>query len=634
MAKTRAKRPPVAEGGDPPAIPVGHTPAVAEPSAPGGLSDPIPAPAHPLRLEYRSPAELAENPANWRRHPETQLAALSDVLGEVGWAGACLFNERTGRLIDGHARREVAIEKGEELVPVIIGSWTEEQERLILASLDPLAKMAEADAAALDALLNTIETESDAITDMLEDLAADEGLRPDGKEKPDAEIAEAYAVYIPCETEQEQGAIIADLMANNLPARAMTVPKITREKKEPEPISLKVGERLITRECGITRTPRVVQVEGIFDMSPAKKAKREWRVNLTLDKPWQVGLIVGPSGSGKSTIARELFGDKLVSGWPWPENGALIDGFPGSMQASEITGLLSSVGLSSPPSWMKPFAVLSNGEQFRANLARTLAEQPDIAVVDEFTSVVDRTVAKIGSAAVAKCVRASGRRFVAVSCHTDIEEWLQPDWKYDVAAGKLTWRLLQRRPEIQLQIRKASKSLWPLFGRHHYLNTSVHKGSRCFVGEVNGQPAAFVAVLHSPGRVSFWREHRCVCLPDFQGVGIGNAMSEFVASLFVGHGKGYRSTTSHPSMIAHRNRSHLWRTCRAPSQNTARQTGTGFGHFEDAQAFDRLTASFEYVGPPRPEEAARFGINTPSRPNASNSEREQLRCASRAGLSP
>jgi len=220
-----------------------------------------------------------------------------------------------------------------------------------------------------------------------------------------------------------------------------------------------------------------------------------------------------PQRVRQSTIAREFFGDRLVSGWPWPENQALVDGFPAEMQASEITGLLSRVGLSSPPSWVKPFQVLSNGEQFRANLARTLAEQSDIAVVDEFTSVVDRTVAKIGSAAVAKCVRSSGRRFVAVTCHYDVEDWLQPDWKYDVQAGKLSWRLLQRRPEISLHIRKASKSLWPIFGRHHYLNSSVHAGSQCFVGEVEGQPAAFVAVLHSPGRTSFWREHRCVCLP-------------------------------------------------------------------------------------------------------------------------
>src|SRR5260370_41634912 len=96
---------------------------------------PVPAPA--LRLEWRSPAELAANPANWRRHPETQIAALTDVITEVGWAGACLYNERTGRLIDGHARQKIALAQGTDKVPVLIGDWTEEQEAKILATLDP-----------------------------------------------------------------------------------------------------------------------------------------------------------------------------------------------------------------------------------------------------------------------------------------------------------------------------------------------------------------------------------------------------------------------------------------------------------------------------------------------------------------
>jgi ABC-type Mn2+/Zn2+ transport system ATPase subunit len=86
-------------------------------------------------------------------------------------------------------------------------------------------------------------------------------------------------------------------------------------------------------------------------------------------------------------------------------------------KSGEITALLSSVGFSSPPSWLKPFHVLSNGEQFRVTLARILAEAPELAVVDEFTSVVDRTVAQIGSHALAKTVRAGNRCFVAVSAH-------------------------------------------------------------------------------------------------------------------------------------------------------------------------------------------------------------------------
>jgi hypothetical protein len=117
----------------------------------------------PLRLEWRSPSELAENPANWRRHPAAQVQALTDILAEVGWAGACLFNERTGRLIDGHARRKVALEQGAPAVPVLVGSWDEAAERKILATLDPIAVMAESDKAALDALLRDMHTGSETV---------------------------------------------------------------------------------------------------------------------------------------------------------------------------------------------------------------------------------------------------------------------------------------------------------------------------------------------------------------------------------------------------------------------------------------------------------------------------------------
>jgi hypothetical protein len=124
-----------------------------------------------LRLEWRSPAELAENPRNWRRHPQAQIAALTDVLTEVGWAGACLFNERTGRLIDGHARRKVALEQGTARVPVLVGDWSEADEAKILATLDPIGALALADKAQLDSLLRDVQTGSQAVADMLTDLA-------------------------------------------------------------------------------------------------------------------------------------------------------------------------------------------------------------------------------------------------------------------------------------------------------------------------------------------------------------------------------------------------------------------------------------------------------------------------------
>ena len=90
--------------------------------------EPVP-PLPPLRLEYLNPSDLKENGANWRRHPDSQVAALPDVLAEVGWAGACLYNETTGRLIDGHARRKVALDQEVDKVPVLVGAWTEDQEK-------------------------------------------------------------------------------------------------------------------------------------------------------------------------------------------------------------------------------------------------------------------------------------------------------------------------------------------------------------------------------------------------------------------------------------------------------------------------------------------------------------------------
>lgn len=131
-------------------------------------------PAPPLRLEYRSPEELAENPRNWRRHPESQMAALGEAMSEVGWAGACLYNERTGRLVDGHARRKLALGRGEKSVPVLIGNWTEEEEAKILATLDPLTAMAETGQEALDALLKTIEFEGEALRHLIGGEVVDE----------------------------------------------------------------------------------------------------------------------------------------------------------------------------------------------------------------------------------------------------------------------------------------------------------------------------------------------------------------------------------------------------------------------------------------------------------------------------
>jgi GNAT superfamily N-acetyltransferase len=281
--------------------------------------------------------------------------------------------------------------------------------------------------------------------------------------------------------------------------------------------------------------------------------------------------------------------------------GSVVDAFPEALGIQEIAALLSAVGFASPPAWLRPFAVLSTGQQFRVRLALLLANTlPEHCLVfDEYTSVVDRTVAQIGSAAVAKLVRKRGQKFVAVTCHDDVEEWLQPDWVYRPAEDRFTRRLLRRRPPIDLDIVRVAASAWPLFAPHHYLNAALARSAVCFLASWRDRPVAFSAWLPFVGSgPKSRREHRTVTLPDYQGVGIGNALSEFVASLWAGLGYRALSTTTHPALIRARQRSVNWKMHRPPSFARPRR-----GRLKHATT--RLTAGFTYIGPALPPAAAR-----------------------------
>lgn len=369
----------------------------------------------------------------------------------------------------------------------------------------------------------------------------------------------------------------------------------------------------IVRESPVVRTPRVMQLEGMFDLPSSTATHQQWHVDFELPEEWSVGVIVGPSGAGKSTVARELFGDVLATAdAQWPNDRSLVDGFDDALGIKQITEMLSSVGFSSPPSWLKPYGVLSNGEKFRADLARTIAHSNGIAVVDEFTSVIDRQVAKIGSAAVAKTVRRAGKKFVAVTCHYDVIEWLDPEWIYEPHINKLTRRSLRGRPSINFTVRRVDKAAWQFFMRHHYLTNELHKSSRCYVGYVDDTPAVFGAFMHFPhAKVkNYKREHRIVCLPDFQGIGLGNAFSAALGGMCKSLGYRYLSITSHPAMIRARAKSDQWNMKRAPNfggQTMPKGSNArkGLAGGNNAGVSTRLRASFEYVGPAMAADTAR-----------------------------
>ena len=361
--------------------------------------------------------------------------------------------------------------------------------------------------------------------------------------------------------------------------------------------------------CPVQDTFRVQQVAGMFDVPLGAESSERFCAEIPgEDEPWEIGLIVGPSGSGKSTIAREAFGASLHCGSEWPDDRAVIDCFEecGDPSVKEIVGLFTAVGFGSPPSWIKPYRVLSNGERFRCDLARALAtgqshstedgENAPLVAFDEFTSVVDRNVAKVCSAAIAKGVRNGSirTRFVAVTCHYDVADWLEPDWVLDMAMGSLQRRRL-RRPKIELEVSRCSVEAWRLFVRHHYLTGSLAPQACCYMATWNGEPVSFAATLPVIAQKGRRRFTRIVTLPDYQGIGIGMRFVGAVAQLNRDEGRRINVTSSHPSLIRHCQRSPLWRAVGVKK--------TGQGSSRNRSAFPKYRAStgravvsFEYIG--------------------------------------
>lgn len=184
----------------------------------------------------------------------------------------------------------------------------------------------------------------------------------------------------------------------------------------------------IVKNVDVKRTFRTEAIKGMFDLNVSKIEER-FVGNIDLTNDWNVGLIYGASGTGKSTIAKQLFPDFYFSDFEYSDK-SVIDEMPSHCDLKIITKTFASVGFASIPSWLKPYSVLSNGEKMRVDLARCLLDKKDFIVFDEFTSVVDRQVAKFASHCVQKVVRKANKKFIAVACHSDIIEWLEPDWVF------------------------------------------------------------------------------------------------------------------------------------------------------------------------------------------------------------
>lgn len=319
----------------------------------------------------------------------------------------------------------------------------------------------------------------------------------------------------------------------------------------------------IERTVNTPTTIRTRQLSAMFDCPLAEAQRLEWDFelpDLRSEESWRIGLIVGPSGSGKTTLARELFPNELDVPLNWSTK-SVIDDFKEGLSVKDISDVCMAVGFNTIPAWMRPYEILSNGEKFRVELARRLIESDGLVVVDEFSSVVDRQVAKIASHAVQKTCRRAGIRFVAVTCHYDVLDWLQPDWVIDVPNRSFSRRLLQQRPSIEVEIRAVPYETWRIFAPFHYLTSSLHRAARCYALFVDGQVAAFAGMQHRPHPKvdDIMGCSRLVTLPDYQGLGLAFVLIDTVSAAYKALGKRVHTYPAHPAFIRSFDRSDKWK---------------------------------------------------------------------------
>ena len=359
-------------------------------------------------------------------------------------------------------------------------------------------------------------------------------------------------------------------------------------------------------ESEVELSIRARQVCGMFDCPPAEKQRLHWQADLPLaEKPWSIGLIVGPSGSGKSVCAAKLWPNEYAYRPTW-DGDTVIDSFDRGLSIEAIAKALSSVGFSTIPAWLRPFDVLSNGEKFRAEIARRLLESSGTIVVDEFTSVVDRQVAKVACHAVQKFVRRAKRQLVAVTCHNDVLDWLQPDWVFDPAERAFRWRSLQRRPEIRVEVARVPYAAWRLFAPFHYLTAELNKAARCYGLWANGELASFAGVLHRPHprAKNIKGVSRVVTFPDWQGLGLAFVLMNKLGAVHKAMGWRTRIYPAHPGFIRAA-RPTEWRCVKKPGtygNNLDQVKSRVFGNAKINAS--RPCATFEYIGPAMPKAEA------------------------------
>jgi ABC-type taurine transport system ATPase subunit len=392
---------------------------------------------------------------------------------------------------------------------------------------------------------------------------------------------------------------------------------------------------IVHLESDIATSYRCTRAADALDIDVHAKSTHHLDIDgIDLDTPFALGVIVGASGSGKTTLAHQMFGaDCFVAHLDLTR--PIIDQFPAAWSYEDCAKALGGMGLTSVPCWIRPAYTLSNGQRVRAEAALALAHASvninDTAIValDEWTSVVDRTVAKVMSHCIAKYARATGRRIILCTCHYDVLEWLDPDFIIDCnVATYVDRRLLppverQRTEHLTFDIRRVERRTWNAFAKYHYLsahlpgghietfglfhqNTQI--GFQCFANYVPHRKVAAVGGARVRG-IEKMHSNRTVIHPDYAGFGLGIRLINETSALMAHEGYDIWATFSSAPVYRAMSRDPKW-----VSTGTTRRLGTfvktgNITRTSDSFRKNVTMYGFHYVGPRTPPDTLEEGAS-------------------------
>tara|TARA_R110000796_G_scaffold249822_1_gene378055 strand:- start:153 stop:1268 length:1116 start_codon:yes stop_codon:yes gene_type:complete len=280
-----------------------------------------------------------------------------------------------------------------------------------------------------------------------------------------------------------------------------------------------------------------------LDIDVEKKSIHHLKIsNINIPENWNIGLVYGNSGSGKTTLIKHLFGEKIFDINLDPEK-PIINQLPEDMTYDECALMLNGIGLNSVPCWIRPLKTLSNGQKARAEAVFLMCQSKKIVFIDEWTSVVDRTVAKAMSVCLYKYAKRNNKKIVLCSCHVDILEWLNPDWMID--CNKQEFQLpisedffFRKRKELKFTVKKIGRSSWKYFSKYHYLNENLPGGIIHLYGIFLGNDQIGFQCFanytpHKKGTTIIFHSNRTVIHPDYNGLGLGIKLINITSKLLM-----------------------------------------------------------------------------------------------------